>query len=97
MKKLLLIIILIMVFASSWAQNYHPLVDTNKLWSIAHQYFPGWNQFSDFTKFQGEEILEGNVYKKVWTATDTNLANWNSNGYVCEDSNKHVYFRSWFR
>lgn len=72
MKKSLLIIMLMMVFVFSRAQNYHPLVDTNKLWSIAHQYFPGWwNQFSDFTKFEGEATLEGNIYKKVWITTDT--------------------------
>jgi len=95
MKKFLLIIILMIVFVFSQAQKYHPLVDTNKLWSVAHQYFPGWTTYSDFTKFQGEETIQGNIYKKVWTTTDTTLANWNSYGYVREDTNKRVYFRYW--
>ena len=91
MKKLLLIIFLMMVFGFSQAQNYHPLVDTNKLWSIKHQY--GLTPFSDFTKFQGEETIQGYVYKKVWTTTDTTLTNWNPNGYIREDTNKRVYIR----
>jgi hypothetical protein len=82
-----MVIMLMMAFFVSRTQNYHSLVDTNKLWSVAHQYFPGlWNQFSDFTKFQGEEILQGNIYKKVWTTTDTTLANWNFSGYIRENS-----------
>ena len=95
MKKFLLIIILMIAFVFSQTQEYHPLVDTNKLWSVAHQYFPGWTTYSDFTKFQGEETIQGNIYKKVWTTTDTTLANWNSYGYVREDTNKRVYFRYW--
>jgi hypothetical protein len=93
MKKSLLIIMLMMVFGFSQAQNYHPLVDTNKLWSIKHQY--GLTPFSDFTKFQGEETFNGHIYKKVWTTTDTNLANWNPNGYIREDAGKRVYMRYW--
>ena len=95
MKKFILIIMLMMVFDFSQSQEYHPLVDTNKLWSVVHQYFPGWTPYSDFTKFQGEETIQGNIYKKVWTTTDTTFANWNSYGYVREDTNKHVYFRYW--
>ena len=95
MKKCLLFITLMMVFVFSQTQEYHPLVDTNNLWSVAHQYFPGWTPYSDFTKFQGEETIQGNIYKKVWTTTDTTLTNWNSNGYVREDTNKQVYFRYW--
>jgi hypothetical protein len=93
MKKFLMIIMLMMVFGFSQAQNYYPLVDTNKLWSVKHQYVL--TPFSDFTKFQGEETLGGNIYKKVWTTTDTTLANWNFSGYIREDNDKHVYIRSW--
>jgi len=95
MKRSPLIVTLFMVLAFSSAQEYHPLVDTNSLWSTAHQYFPGWTPYSDFTKFQGEVTLDGNIYKKVWTTTDTSLANWNAAGYVREDAGKKVYFRSW--
>jgi hypothetical protein len=95
MKKSLLIIMLMMVFVFSRTQEYHPLVDSNKIWSTAHQYSPGWTSFSDFTKFQGEETLEGNVYKKVWTTTDTNFASWNPSGYIREDAAKRVYIRTW--
>jgi hypothetical protein len=93
MKKFLLIIMLIMILVFTHAQNYHTLVDTNKLWSIKHQY--GLTPFSDFTKFQGEEMFQGNIYKKVWTTTDTTLANWNFSGYIREDADKQVYIRTW--
>jgi hypothetical protein len=93
MKKVLLIILLMMVFGFTQAQNYHPLVDTNKMWSIKHQY--GMTPSSDFTKFQGEETIQGYIYKKVWTTTDTLLSNWNPYGYIREDTNKRVYIRYW--
>jgi hypothetical protein len=95
MKRFFLIIMPIMVFVFSRAQVYHPLVDTNKLWSTAHQYSSGLTLSSDFTKFQGEETLQGHIYKKVWTTTDTSLANWNPNGYIREDTDKRVFIRSW--
>jgi len=93
MKKLLLVIMLLMILGFSQAQNYHPLVDTNKMWSIKHQY--GMTPSSDFTRFQGEETLDGHIYKKVWTTADTLLANWDPDGYIREDTSKRVYIRYW--
>jgi len=84
---------LMMIFVFSWSQEYHTLVDTNKMWSTKHQY--GMTPSSDFTKFQGEETLDGHIYNKVWTTSDTNLTNWDSYGYIREDTNKRVYIRYW--
>jgi hypothetical protein len=93
MKKTLFIIMLIMISGFSQAQDYHPLVETNKMWSIKHQY--GLTPFSDFTKFQGEETIQGYIYKKVWTTKDTTLANWDPYGYIREDTSKRVFIRYW--
>ena len=93
MKKMILIIILMMPITCSWSQNYHHLVDTNKMWSTFHIY--GMTPSTDFTKFHGEETLDGKIYKKVWTTTDTLLVNWTFKAYIREDNDRKVYFRYW--
>lgn len=94
MKKAAFIILSIMSISLTWAQTYHPLVDTNKVWSIAHSYAQPFRYMSDFTKFEGDTTFNGHLYKQVWTTSDTTLESWNADGYIREE-NKQVYYLSW--
>jgi hypothetical protein len=94
MKKPALILLLVTVVSSSWTQNYHTLVDTNKIWSIAHSWGQPFVHTSDYIKFLGDTTFNGYQYKQVWKTTDTLLENWTSYGYIRED-NKQVYYLSW--
>ena len=95
MKKFSLIIFSLIIFIFSRAQDYHPLVDTNKVWSTAHFYFPWYPTNSDFIKFQGDTTINGIVYKQVWKCNDTTQTSWTQYGYIREDNDKRVWYLSW--
>ncbi|MEI7727854.1 MAG: hypothetical protein WCK09_22295 [Bacteroidota bacterium] len=95
MKRLIFAVLAMATALFAWGQGYHPLVETGKVWSTIHNYYPGLTPYSDFVKFQGDTTINGLAYKKVWRSTDALQATWNSDGFIREDNSRHVYYMNW--
>jgi hypothetical protein len=91
-------ILLTLIFAVSmqfcFGQEYHTLIDTNKIWSVL--LINGTNPYyksTHFIKFQGDTIINDTMYKKVLKAEDEFHNNWELNGFIREDSTQKVYYK----
>ena len=89
-QKILLTLLFAVLVQFCLGQEYHKLVDTNKIWStiILQQGNP---IYSYFTKFSEDTIIGGENYKRIFKSTDSSL--WTHIGFVREDSLKRIYFR----
>jgi hypothetical protein len=80
-------------------QVYNPLVGENKEWNVL-QVIEGWPMW-DTTywtityKFDGDTLIEGLMYKKVFKTEEEIPINWSYEGGIREDQDKRVYFKSW--
>ncbi|MBE0648815.1 MAG: T9SS type A sorting domain-containing protein [Bacteroidales bacterium] len=77
------------------AQNYHPLVETGKLWSTRH--YDGCNYYdpySEYEKFSGDTSFSGYSWMKLWSTKDSNLLPWSLVGFMREDEEHRVFFAS---
>ncbi|MEI6434062.1 MAG: hypothetical protein WCP32_04390 [Bacteroidota bacterium] len=95
MKRLLFAVLTFAAASFTWGQSYHPLVETGKVWSTIHNYFPGLIPYSDYVKFQGDTTINGLTYKKVWRSVDALQSTWTSDGFIREDNSRHVYYMTW--
>jgi len=91
-------ILLTLIFAVSmqfcFGQEYHTLIDTNKIWSVL--LINGTNPYyksTHFIKFKGDTIINDTMYKKVLKAEDEFHNNWELNGFIREDSTQKVYYK----
>lgn len=82
---------MICIFSMTKAQNYHPFIDTNKVWSVVE----GYSLFSYNTyyyKFSGDTNINNVSYKKMLSTTDSNLvSNWGYRAALREDTLHRVY------
>ncbi len=88
--KILLTLLFAVLVQFCFGQEYHKLVDTNKIWStiILQEGNP---IYSYFTIFSEDTIIGGENYKRIFKSTDSSL--WTHIGFVREDSLKRIYFR----
>jgi hypothetical protein len=70
------------------------IVDTTKMWSMIDNYMVilGGNPKCNYIKFSIDTIIDQHNYLKVWTSKDYDKKNWESIGFIREDSSI-VYFR----
>jgi len=91
--KEFLTLLFVVIVQFCYGQEYHKLVDTNKMWSVL--LINGTNPYyksTHFIKFQGDTIINDTMYKKVLKAEDEFHNNWELNGYIREDSSRKVYY-----
>ena len=62
------------------AQDYHPIVEDGKQWNVLFSY--PWSppepqsKYTDIYKIEGDTLLGGVEYKKLYTTRDEQLTNW---------------------
>ena len=58
---------------------------------------PEGNQYTTFFhRFEGDTLIEGKTYKKVWIAEDEHHQNWFFYGAFVREENNRVYYREFF-
>jgi len=90
MKKAVLFFTLILISFITFGQVYFPLVEEGKVWSTFHNICLCGGS-TEFTKFEGDTLINGKTYKIVWTTNDTNLTGWDLNGQIREENFKVYY------
>jgi len=90
MKKIIILIVAIFTISIANAQT---LVDTNKVWTVVESINLGASGTSIY-KFQGDTIIIGNNYKKLYFTSDSTMTTWYYCGAFREDSTKKVYRQS---
>lgn len=94
MKKATLLLLFWVFLVSSFTQTYHPLVESNKIWTTAHTYGHPNVINSDAIKFDGDTTINGTVYKIAYRSTDNAQTTWNRYGFIREEDKK-IYWLSW--
>ena len=96
MKKLFTSIF-IMLSALLYCQSPYQIVDTTKTWNTIHYWSGSWGVLNcggtTTTKFEGDTVVNGKSYLKVFESQDSLQTNWVQVGLIREDTNTHqVYF-----
>lgn len=73
-------------------ENYDPIVDTSKLWSVSLQYAN--ILYSMYYKIGDTISLDGYIYYEVLETNDSLLLSWTNTGYIREAESSEVYFRN---
>jgi len=90
MKKYLLIFVLalpIFIGQGVRGQQYVPLVDTNKVWSVFDVYR------TLYLKIGGDTIIDSKQYKKMYRTTDTLQIMWNRYAEGIREEDKRIYVK----
>jgi hypothetical protein len=93
---LVLVVGFLMIFQLSQAQNNFALIDTTKLWTSMEwwPWYPGnWNH-SYFNKINGDTVIEGQNYLKIWQSEDEYQSNWYLHGFIRKDTSGNIFARS---
>ncbi|MCF8365738.1 MAG: T9SS type A sorting domain-containing protein [Bacteroidales bacterium] len=98
MKKHTLIIIGCFWTIMASGQNYYPLIEEGKTWSIMSVTVPypyPWDTTFSISHYHvsGDTILNSVTYKKLYHSTENNPESWNFSAYMREDADKKVYKR----
>lgn len=96
MKKILIIFFGLLLFNNLSGQTYFPFPNDTAKWDCLtwHQWSPyDINLYNSSYILEGDTILEGKLYKKVYY-TDDHIPCFNAGyiGGIREDSNKNIYF-----
>ena len=98
MKKNLLPLLFTAIIFSAKGQNYLPIVDTGKVWSVVN-YSTIWNMFlTEYYKFSTDTVINSFTYKKLLSKQDSSVsANWyNTMIWMRDDTAKKVFaFTGW--
>jgi len=99
MKRILFFFILVISSLQVFCQNYDPLVNHEKQWSmincnLAGGFFPS-GCTTIFTKFEGDTVLNSQEYLHAWETDDSLQQNWVLKGFIREDiESKQVFYRN---
>ncbi|NQV03511.1 MAG: T9SS type A sorting domain-containing protein [Bacteroidia bacterium] len=93
MKSLFILPLFFFIY-SLQAQNYHPIVENGKLWSIYHVYGNPMDPFSLYNKFTDDTVFAGYTWKKVVSSRDSVVLGWSRAGFMREDPDHRVYFKN---
>lgn len=91
MKKIICVLLIIMCANGVISQT---LVDTTKKWSTKINRLPSWTVITEFIKFGQDTTIDSKTYKKVWRSTDEFQEIWISYGFIRENPDKKIYFRT---
>lgn len=93
MKKIILLLSIYVIIHPVISQNQ--IVEPWKRWANLHEFcHPQGTEYStDYIRFEGDTVVEGITYKKVWRSEDENHENWMFYGYFIREENGKVYLR----
>ena len=97
MKKITITLLFLVGAISLKAQDYIPLVVEGKQWNVVLTYVP-WppiNRVTDVYKMEGDTMVEGTVYKKLFTTQSEQYANWELCGILRETDEGQVFYRKY--
>lgn len=96
MKKALFFAFMLLSCGVFAQQNQ--IVEPWKLWSNLHTYChsDGTEYATDYIRFEGDTLVNGIYYKKVWQSEDENHNNWIFYGYFIREENEKVYLKPMF-
>ena len=99
MKNLILFFLLLLLNLSAFSQEYYPLIEEEKSWSVMIVIQTGeWPPF-DTTYYTvnyyitGDSMLNDIQYKKLFSSTEEMPTNWDLTGLIREDSTKSVWYK----
>lgn len=101
MKKISILLFTAILFScGAFAQDYYPLVENNKKWNVllVEQIgpYPWDTTYSTLSyKFQGDTLIDGKTYKKVYKFDHQSSQDWVLRCFIREDENKRVYTYSY--
>ena len=96
--KLIALIALMMGGMTMKAQEYHPIVEDGKQWNVLFTY--PWSppepahKYTDIYKIEGDTLLDGVEYKKLYTTRDEQLTNWQFCRALREEGRKVYVYES---
>lgn len=95
MKSLLASALFLCLVITATSQYNTQLIDSTKLWSIAHQQCPGCGGefYSFFIKLQGDTTISSSYYTKILRSYDEYMTEWELYGFIREEENKY-YLRN---
>jgi len=96
MKRMLIFSFLIFCLQVSQGQE-NTLITENRMWSyLQDNCAPGVTEYKSFyTRFRGDTLLNGNLYKKVQLAEDESADQWKyTDEFVREQENRVYYFNT---
>ena len=97
MKKFILRFIACVPFITMahgfFAQEYRPLVDSNKVWFVYQEGIYPKEIETTIWKFMGDSIREDKKYMKVYFTTDSSMLDWQLRGIIREDSSGKVFYK----
>jgi len=93
--KIKILFILLSLNFTLFSQNTETNVDTNKLWSNLHiiTTFPLFKE-TNYIKFSEDTVIGSYHYKKVLNSTDSLQSVWSEVGYIRENQEKMVFYRT---
>lgn len=94
MKQLFLLIFIIF-WACSFAQPVNMILNENHIWSTLETHcMPNGNNYSTYhIKFEGDTIIEGFDYKRMWRSETEDHLFWGLCGFIRENENHEVFVR----
>jgi hypothetical protein len=95
MRFIISIGLLISVLAGV-SQSGKMIVDENRIWStLAVHCLPNGTSYSTyFISLEGDTIIDGLQYSKMWYCDEPDQVNWMMYGFIREDADKKVYLRA---
>ena len=97
MKKAIVIILLTIGAVGLRAQGLKPLVAEGKQWNVVYTYAP-WppvNRVTDAYKMEGDTMVEGAAYKKLFSTRSEHFTNWELCGVLRETEEGRVFHRKY--
>lgn len=98
MKKIVLFIIAVAWSAMSYSQDYYPLVENEKAWSVmvVHVNYPNWWDTTATTLncyLSGDTIFNNVAYTKLLFSDEPAPVSWNLAGFMREDVDHKVWMK----
>lgn len=97
MKRIAMLFLVTMMTISVYGQDYFPLIEDNKNWSVLHEIFSfPWEPTTYYTenyKIDGNTLINSVPYKKLFNSNDEIPAYWNLAYLIREDENKKTRIR----
>ncbi len=97
MKKTTIIMLLVLGAFSLKAQDVAPLVSEGKQWNVVYSYVP-WppiHRVTDAYKVEGDTLVDGTTYKKLFTTRSEHFTNWELCGLLRETEDGLVKHREY--
>ena len=94
MKKLF-VLLSVIFWSGSFAQTDNMIVNENNVWSTLETHcMPNGNNYSTYhVKFEGDTMIDGFDYKRMWRSDTEDHLEWNFYGFIRENEDHEVFVR----